>query len=886
MRGVEGDARKGGGRLRVLAVATFVAVLLGRPVPAVHADMRMEARSLYRRGLAQLQAGETDAGLAALAEAYAILPRPAVLAALGRGYAAAGRLEESVDALEGYLGSDPDDGPAVERELAALRARIEARQAALRAEAEAATALRELAVRAARAAEPTLASTEELQALEGAAEQTEALADATQLARYRERALRLRGLASTFRARSATVQEAQAAARPSSDSAAVPTRPGRGPAFAGVILDSPTPRPPYEEEVVAAWPAPWARGFSDVGRGPRLRAPAAVSVVSAQDLRLSGSFELAAMLRRVPGVSVRTLAAGDLQLGMRGPGDLQTNRVAVLVDGRAVAVEGLGTVLWSMLPVGAGDLERVEVVRGSSSVLAGSGATSGVVNLVTRAPGDGPGWLAAGVGNAGQVSLSAGVHARHGPLGIRVGGGLWGADAFASSAGSGAGASVPAPWSTGSGTRRVQAGAEASLRLDAGARLRAGVGLATGDVTLHTGLPVRALAGRSMLVAQSFVGLDTAWGLAAQVVWNRAEGTLDGSADVAASAPLQSALRRSDGVDAEVAYRGAFAAFGMEHRVLSALRYHLREVVWDWLAGGGVRQHGGAVVVEDTVRVAEPVRLVMSARGDLDPVVGPQFSPRGVLLVHPTSGQTLRVAGSASFRAPSVLETAAEFALPNDAAEMPTRVFGQAGLRPERLVAVELGSTTQLGETWTLELSAYYQVALGSLRVREVTRVEPGAALGVGADAEAFQHAGAELSVQGSPVSGLDLRASYALHHTDHFAGPRGRFSDDASAAQHAAQAGVQYRAPFGLTVAVDAAYQGAQRWVLPGFEPVTSTLSDQAWSLPAYVVLDARVGYRCLGDALELALLGTNLVDDGHREHPLGPALDRRVMGSVTVRF
>ena len=37
---------------------------------------------------------------------------------------------------------------------------------------------------------------------------------------------------------------------------------------------------------------------------------------------------------------------------------------------------------------------------------------------------------------------------------------------------------------------------------------------------------------------------------------------------------------------------------------------------------------------------------------------------------------------------------------------------------------------------------------------------------------------------------------------------------------------------------------------------------------------------------AAELAAVGTNLIDDGHREHPYGQQVDRRFMGFATVRF
>ena len=38
--------------------------------------------------------------------------------------------------------------------------------------------------------------------------------------------------------------------------------------------------------------------------------------------------------------------------------------------------------------------------------------------------------------------------------------------------------------------------------------------------------------------------------------------------------------------------------------------------------------------------------------------------------------------------------------------------------------------------------------------------------------------------------------------------------------------------------------------------------------------------------DRLELGIVGTNLVDDGHREHPFGQPIPRRVMATLGATF
>jgi len=56
-----------------------------------------------------VQAGQVDEGIAALEQAYEILPHPNVLYNIGRAYAEAGRYDEAVEYFERYLAADPPD---------------------------------------------------------------------------------------------------------------------------------------------------------------------------------------------------------------------------------------------------------------------------------------------------------------------------------------------------------------------------------------------------------------------------------------------------------------------------------------------------------------------------------------------------------------------------------------------------------------------------------------------------------------------------------------------------------------------------------------------------------------------------------------------------------
>src|SRR5690606_28156937 len=102
---------------------------------------------------------------------------------------------------------------------------------------------------------------------------------------------------------------------------------------------------------------------------------------------------------------------------------------------------------------------------------------------------------------------------------------------------------------------------------------------------------------------------------------------------------------------------------------------------------------------------------------------------------------------------------------------------------------------------------------------------------------------------------------------------------------QHKVNVGVQYRSSFGLDASVDFHWVSSQVWVEQVLDLETG-VAFRSFPLPSYAVLNARLGYRLVEDHLELGVVGTNLIDPGHREHPFGQPIDRRFMGTATVTF
>lgn len=112
--------------------------------------------------------------------------------------------------------------------------------------------------------------------------------------------------------------------------------------------------------------------------------PAAVTVLSAEDIRRSGARSVPEALREVPGVNVAQIGGGRWAVGVRGVEGRFSNKLLVQIDGRSVYSPLFSGVFWEALDVMLEDVERIEVIRGPGASLWGANAVNGVINIVTR----------------------------------------------------------------------------------------------------------------------------------------------------------------------------------------------------------------------------------------------------------------------------------------------------------------------------------------------------------------------------------------------------------------------------------------------------------------------------------------------------------------------
>jgi iron complex outermembrane receptor protein len=115
-------------------------------------------------------------------------------------------------------------------------------------------------------------------------------------------------------------------------------------------------------------------------------APANMTIITADEIRQSGSRSIPEILSRVPGLDILQAGINSYDVGVRGFQTPFQPRLLVLVDGRQVFIDDYSRTLWDNVPVNIDDIRQIEIVEGAASALFGSNAVGGVINIVTYSP--------------------------------------------------------------------------------------------------------------------------------------------------------------------------------------------------------------------------------------------------------------------------------------------------------------------------------------------------------------------------------------------------------------------------------------------------------------------------------------------------------------------
>lgn len=139
--------------------------------------------------------------------------------------------------------------------------------------------------------------------------------------------------------------------------------------------------------------------------GKLSEAPAAIYVISQNDIVRSGAQTIPEALRLAPNLQVAQTGASRYTITARGMSGNELaqnfpNKLLILIDGRSVYSPLFSGIYWDAQDVMLSDVDRIEVISGPGSTLWGANAVTGVINIITRSATETQGALAdVAVGN-------------------------------------------------------------------------------------------------------------------------------------------------------------------------------------------------------------------------------------------------------------------------------------------------------------------------------------------------------------------------------------------------------------------------------------------------------------------------------------------------------
>jgi iron complex outermembrane recepter protein len=113
-------------------------------------------------------------------------------------------------------------------------------------------------------------------------------------------------------------------------------------------------------------------------------APAAIFVITGEDIRRGGFSSVPDALRTVPGLYVVQQSSHVWLVTARGFSNEFNDKMLVLIDGRLVYSPTFGGVFWDVQDPPLEDIDRIEVIRGPGGTLWGANAVNGVINITTK----------------------------------------------------------------------------------------------------------------------------------------------------------------------------------------------------------------------------------------------------------------------------------------------------------------------------------------------------------------------------------------------------------------------------------------------------------------------------------------------------------------------
>lgn len=588
---------------------------------------------------------------------------------------------------------------------------------------------------------------------------------------------------------------------------------------------------------------------------PITRAPASVSVITAEEIRQSGLTTIPDILRRLAGVEVMELTPSDISVGIRGMNAPESNKILVMIDGRSVYMDFYGTTFWSTLPVVLEEIERIEVVRGPGSALYGANAFSGVINIITKSPDQLEGArVSAGAGTRSTYLGSAIYAGREGDIGYKLALG-WNQQGL---------------WEDH--RRSALANLVVNGRVDYDLTEERKLGLSAGINTGKDKIVIDETQGQIQLDGyHSFLRLDYIQpDLNLFTYWNRGDADFDSRLTGRETSylyntyhtELQNSFDLTPG--SAITWGGSYRYNDMESPDIERDR----------------EQNLYSLFLQGDVILRENLNLVLGGRYDYNSLISDQrLSPRGSLVYQIHPDHTLRLSVGKAHRDPTFLEAFVDFQGIYDPAnpELTWHLRGNRNLKPEKILAYEIGWMANLTPLVKTRLDLFYNDIEDLIGTEVVSRYPfppyPPRDFTFLNSAHRVRAIGGEAGAEFMLTGWLTGFVNYSYQELR----DRETRKIIRSAPRNKFNAGLEASTGQGLSGTLVAHYVDRTDWV------IGETGEEKG---DEYTLVNARVAYALVRPDLEFAFSVFNLLDDRHREHPLGEKIGQRFLFTARYSF
>ena len=594
----------------------------------------------------------------------------------------------------------------------------------------------------------------------------------------------------------------------------------------------------------------------------RSETPVATEVIGRDEIEASGAENLAEVLEEQPGVQVvRSFRGAAIRL--RG---LDPEYTLLLVDGQRTTGRIGGAIDLQRFPVE--DMERIEIVKGPSSVLYGSDALAGTINVITRRP-TRPleTELHAAYGSFNTADVSARVAVTRAKWTQSVVGGWHRTDGWDRD--------TSTPATTGNAIDQWSASTRGELGWFGPLRVTGRAEYLRRDMRGVDASATGAVFDRRNLteVVTASLTPELVSGASALRISGHYNLFIDQYAqDQRGSDELDQFQRTTDQIAQLTAqYDHTFN----ESHVFSVGNETLYEVLQtdrldrptaDRTRYSLFAQH------EWVASTAPRIVLLPGMRVDIDSQFGVYPTPRIALLVAPVERLVIRANYGAGFRAPAFRDLYLQFANPG----ANYVVQGNPNLEPETSWGFVLDAELE-ATRWLALTSSVFDNRLSNAIVvttlQDATAGDP-SVFGYTNVGAAYTR-GVESGVSLRPLDWLRLEGSYTFLDTQDLENRRplpGR-------ARHAGTAGATFQhEPWGTQVRVRSAWFG-ERPFFADTDDGTQTTID-----PTFATLDVRVAQTVWRDRITLFVGGENLLDAGNAT--TNPIVPRSFYGGFTLRY